>query len=707
MSHPRRPPSLSQEAFEAAVASERAYVEQWLSTRPQFDLNALREKNLPLSMPHTGNNLASHRSQPHLGERFWCVRPMWVHNQPSSKANYCVVESSARPRVGFITEERAAVAAMEEHRAYFKEAHQAAVEKDTPMSDEVACEKAGDEGLTLETAAGGLHGYKSITAYKRKGGSTTSFFGQFKDSSGRSRQTRWCSGPAEAALELARAKACKAGPSQAGPSQAGATVRQSTRRERHSSGSESEEQEMGDSCGGAQAGEEVHDKWVQCDTCDKWRRVPSGVSLRGQWECVQNPDRGFASCMVAEEKWSDDEWLPDSDAAGAEKPNRRGRAAKTAKAAKPNAKRGRKAAAPKEPLALPAAAPAAPPATVSPPTAAPAGQHSSGRGKAKAGEPEPVAAGEPVPAATEVARRGRSAPKHVAANAAKVQASQAKAATAALEPKPNPEPEPEHEPEAEPRGRRSAAPQAAPASSAAAAAPPSEGSQPASDGKPESGARAGKRAPKIAGVVCLSGFSNSDGARWSKLLKAKGGVVEMGGSGGGSIAGISECSHFVVQRPLKRTGKLLAAMSLPSCALVHDEWLAAFETAGKFVDVTPYLLHGAMASDPKAPTIKWSFDATVSRERALAGRCFSGRSFYVTKSTKPSPKDLAVIIGNAGGAVVGGSGALPAGTVVISCEEDRRDFSKPRFSGLPVLRDDHLLTCVMRQELQTDEGRLT
>ena len=257
------------------------------------------------------------------------------------------------------------------------------------------------------------------------------------------------------------------------------------------------------------------------------------------------------------------------------------------------------------------------------------------------------------------------------------------------------------------RGRRSAAPQDAPASSAAAAAPPSEGSQPASDGKPESGARAGKRAPKIAGVVCLSGFSNSDGARWSKLLKAKGGVVEMGGSGGGSIAGISECSHFVVQRPLKRTGKLLAAMSLPSCALVHDEWLAAFETAGKFVDVTPYLLHGAMASDPKAPTIKWSFDATVSRERALAGRCFSGRSFYVTKSTKPSPKDLAVIIGNAGGAVVGGSGALPAGTVVISCEEDRRDFSKPRFSGLPVLRDDHLLTCVMRQELQTDEGRLT
>lgn len=66
-----------------------------------------------------------------------------------------------------------------------------------------------------------------------------------------------------------------------------------------------------------------------------------------------------------------------------------------------------------------------------------------------------------------------------------------------------------------------------------------------------------------------------------------------------------------------------------------------------------------------------------------------------------------MFIGNAGGTVVAGSGAPPAGTVVISCEEDRREFSKPKFEGLLVLRDDHLLTCVMRQELQTDEGRLT
>ena len=248
-----------------------------------------------------------------------------------------------------------------------------------------------------------------------------------------------------------------------------------------------------------------------------------------------------------------------------------------------------------------------------------------------------------------------------------------------------------------------AAPSAMPPASAGTRKP---AAQPPSD-QSASGASMGKRAAKTAAVVCLSGFSDQDTARWSELLKAKVGAVEMGGSGGGSMAGISECSHLVVQRPLKRTGKLLAAMSMPSCALVHEEWLVAVETAGKLVDVTPYLLHGAMSSDPKAPPkIEWSFDATVSRERALAAPCFAGRSFYVTKSTKPSPKDLAVIIGNAGGAVVSGRGALPPGTVVISREEDRRDFSKPRFSELPVLRDDHLLTCVMRQELVTDEGRL-
>ena len=102
---------------------------------------------------------------------------------------------------------------------------------------------------------------------------------------------------------------------------------------------------------------------------------------------------------------------------------------------------------------------------------------------------------------------------------------------------------------------------------------------------------------------------------------------------------------------------------------------------------------------------------TASRERALAGRCFAGRRFYVTKSVKPDAKDLGLIISNAGGELVpvGLPGGPPADTLVISCEADRREFSKILLKGLghTVLEDGHLLTCVMRQELQTSEGRLT
>ena len=65
-----------------------------------------------------------------------------------------------------------------------------------------------------------------------------------------------------------------------------------------------------------------------------------------------------------------------------------------------------------------------------------------------------------------------------------------------------------------------------------------------------------------------------------------------------------------------------------------------------------------------------------------------------------------MIITSAGGTVVTSS-TPPAGTLVVSCEEDRREFTKLAAKGLLVLRADHVLTCVMRQELQTEEGQLS
>ncbi|XP_076857732.1 MORC family CW-type zinc finger protein 3a isoform X3 [Brachyhypopomus gauderio] len=51
--------------------------------------------------------------------------------------------------------------------------------------------------------------------------------------------------------------------------------------------------------------------WVQCDDCQKWRKLPDGIDtneLPSAWSCRRNPDPQFRSCLVPEEpEDSDDE----------------------------------------------------------------------------------------------------------------------------------------------------------------------------------------------------------------------------------------------------------------------------------------------------------------------------------------------------------------------------------------------------------------
>ena len=48
--------------------------------------------------------------------------------------------------------------------------------------------------------------------------------------------------------------------------------------------------------------------WVQCDRCDKWRRVRmSEEELPEQWYCELNDDPAYASCDVAEEQMGEEE----------------------------------------------------------------------------------------------------------------------------------------------------------------------------------------------------------------------------------------------------------------------------------------------------------------------------------------------------------------------------------------------------------------
>ena len=175
----------------------------------------------------------------------------------------------------------------------------------------------------------------------------------------------------------------------------------------------------------------------------------------------------------------------------------------------------------------------------------------------------------------------------------------------------------------------------------------------------------------------------------------------------------ASCTHVVVVLPVKRTAKLCVGVSLQhrGAHLVTAEWLKACEQAAAFVDPAPYLLKDAHASQPGAATA-WQFNASESRKRAAAGRCLEGRSFYVTAATKPKPAEMKLIIEAAGGTVLGkaptaAQAAKGAQAVVVSTEAEKRTWAPlAKIEGVQVIRAEHLLTCVLRQELAIGAGDL-
>ncbi|XP_070546121.1 uncharacterized protein [Ptychodera flava] len=50
-------------------------------------------------------------------------------------------------------------------------------------------------------------------------------------------------------------------------------------------------------------------QWVQCDRCDKWRKLPIMLcadALPEQWYCYMNPDVNYNDCIIPETYWSED-----------------------------------------------------------------------------------------------------------------------------------------------------------------------------------------------------------------------------------------------------------------------------------------------------------------------------------------------------------------------------------------------------------------
>jgi len=191
---------------------------------------------------------------------------------------------------------------------------------------------------------------------------------------------------------------------------------------------------------------------------------------------------------------------------------------------------------------------------------------------------------------------------------------------------------------------------------------------------------------------------------WSNIVKKLKGVVEE------DTSKISSCTHLVFDDPLTRTAKLCIAVSCPSVKIVSGAWLKACEMAGAFVNAEPHVLSGEQHSAPQAINT-WAFNATASRKAAAEGPgCLSGFTFHATANTMSNPEIMMSIIQAAGGTLLPKppTASSGSGVLVVSTEEDDKVWKK--LGSLPsvaaVLDQSHVLNCVLKQALDTDNGRL-
>ncbi|KAL3907299.1 MAG: hypothetical protein SGPRY_010221 [Prymnesium sp.] len=236
------------------------------------------------------------------------------------------------------------------------------------------------------------------------------------------------------------------------------------------------------------------------------------------------------------------------------------------------------------------------------------------------------------------------------------------------------------------------------------------------------------------------------------------------------VCGIRKVTHLVVVLPIKRTVKLCAAVSTVPY-IVTEEWIKACEAAGALVAAEPYMIEGCFESNPPGgcPALSGHFTQPFSplllavHSRALRPPLTSNRPpippdacFYMFRRLElqcdggaaacprrgcaawsafpraASAQGAAVasryqgevalcapillwvktfgsqvIIRNAGGEVVQKLHGSD-GVIIVSCQEMRKAWlphaCKP---GVSVISLQHLLTCVLRQNLTIEDGRLT
>ncbi|XP_035699463.1 mediator of DNA damage checkpoint protein 1-like [Branchiostoma floridae] len=169
--------------------------------------------------------------------------------------------------------------------------------------------------------------------------------------------------------------------------------------------------------------------------------------------------------------------------------------------------------------------------------------------------------------------------------------------------------------------------------------------------------------------------------------------------GGDLVDSVINCTHLVTDK-VRRTVKFLCLLARGQL-IVSTDWLDRCKDCRTFLDAAPFMI-----KDP-ATEKQYNFSLATSHEKARDAPMLEGYRLHVTAGVRPDPTQMKDIINCAGGEFLK---TMPKthtdGTVVVSCEADRKQCDPALKAGIPVVTAEFLLTGILRQEVDVEAHRL-
>ncbi|XP_068244269.1 mediator of DNA damage checkpoint protein 1-like isoform X3 [Palaemon carinicauda] len=174
-------------------------------------------------------------------------------------------------------------------------------------------------------------------------------------------------------------------------------------------------------------------------------------------------------------------------------------------------------------------------------------------------------------------------------------------------------------------------------------------------------------------------------------------VLDLGGK---VVESAQECT-VLVTTAVKRTCKLLAVMGR-GMPIVSPLWLNASKQARNFTDPWEFLVKD------RESEVKFGFRLDQSLRSASKYQLFEGLEIHATKSVKPSPEQMKEIVECSGGQYLDMPPKRYAPQIrIVSCPEDKGQWTSFQRIGIPVLGTEFILTGLLRHQLLLDEFVLT